>query len=404
MDRAWISPRQAGVHVDEDVALTHAAVWSCVRVISESIAALPWHCHQRTASGNEVINNDLDYLLHTQANGELSAFSWRETALANALLWGNAYAEIERAQGGQPMALWPIAPDKIHPDRTADGALWYVINGQPTLRHEQVYHLKGLGFDGLSGYSVVRHAARSVGIGIALDMMAAGTFANGLNPSLVIKNTGGREMSPDALDALYKQMADRFGGPGKAMKALYLGTGLEAQAITMPLDDAQFLESRKFQVSEIARWFRVPPHKLADLERATFSNIEHQALEFVSDTLLPWVRRLETEAEIKLIGRNNRYSGRLYTKINLAGLLRGDMKARYDSYAVGRQWGWLSANDVRELEDLNRIPGGDDYLAPMNMVPADMLRELNDTPAPPAPDPLDVPPEDRARSIVWNRA
>ncbi|MBP8284624.1 MAG: phage portal protein, partial [Chromatiaceae bacterium] len=374
-DRAYLSPRQAGVYVDEDRAMTHAAVWACVRIIAETIAALPWRVHQRTENGSELLENDLDYLLHVEPNDEQSALSFRETLLANALLWGNGYAEIEGTRT-TPKALWSVSPDKIHPDRTADGELWYIIEGQPVLRSNQVYHLKGLGFDGMAGHSVIRHAARSVGIGIALDIMAAGTFANGLNPSLLIKNTGGRELSADGVDALYDQLSRRFGGPGNAMKAMYLGTGLEAESVSMPLDDAQFLESRKFQVSEIARWFRVPPHKLADLDKATFSNIEHQSLEFVTDTLVPWVRRLETEAQIKLIGRNTRYSGRIYSKINLAGLLRGDLASRYQAYATARQWGWLSANDIRALEDLNRIPGGDEYLAPMNMVPADMLREI----------------------------
>lgn len=403
--RAYLSPRQAGVYVDEDRAMTHAAVWACVRIISESIGALPWRLYQRTENGSELLENDLDYLLHVEANDEQSALSFRETILANALLWGNGYAEID---GGQINAqkLWPIAPDRIHPDRTADGTLWYVVDGQPALPQRKVFHLKGLGFDGMAGHSVIRHAARSVGIGIALDVMAAGTFANGLNPSLLLKRTDNRELSPEAVEEMYAQLSRRFGGPNNAMKAMYLGAGMEAQAVGMPLDDAQFLESRKFQVAEIARWFRVPPHKLADLDKATFSNIEHQSLEFVTDTLVPWVRRLESEAQIKLLGRNTRYSGRVYSKINLAGLLRGDIASRYQAYAVGRQWGWLSANDIRALEDMNRIPGGDEYLAPMNMVPADLLRELAETPAPAqksSPD-LSAPVEDKLRSILWNRA
>lgn len=156
---------------------------------------------------------------------------------------------------------------------------------------------------------------------------------------------------------------------------------MEATVLEQPLEDLQFLESRKFQVTEIARWFRVPPHKLGDLERATFTNIEHQSLEFVTDTLVPWISRLETEAQIKLIGRNNR-AGRLYTKINVAGLLRGDIKSRYEAYGTGRDKGWLSANDIRELEDMNPVPGGDEYLVQSQMVPQDMLRDLANKPEP----------------------
>lgn len=397
--RVYVSPLQAGVHVDEDRAMTHSAVWACVRIISETIAALPWRVYRRTENGSELLDNDLDYLLQVQGNDEMSAMSVRENMLASALLWGNGYAEIETAQG-IPVALWPIAADRMHADRTQDGRLFYIVDGQPALRQDQVYHLKGLGHDGISGYSVIRQAARSVGIGLALDTMAAATFANGVNPSLILKNTNSKELSPEALEEMYKQLHRRFGGPANGGKAFYPGAGIEVQPIGMPLDDSQFLESRKFQISEIARWFRVPPHKLADLDKATFSNIEHQSLEFVTDTLIPWVRRLETEANTKLIGRNTRYSGRIYTKINLAGLLRGDLTSRYAAYATGRQWGWLSANDIRELEDLNKIPGGDEYLAPMNMIPADLLRE-NASKSPP-PDPLAIPPQDRVRSLLWN--
>jgi HK97 family phage portal protein len=163
------------------------------------------------------------------------------------------------------------------------------------------------------------------------------------------------------------------------------------KTIDLPLTSLQFLESRKFQVSEVARWFRVPPHKLADLERSTFSNIEHQSLEFVTDTLVPWITRLETEAQIKLVGRNNRM-GRIYTKINVNGLLRGDIKSRYEAYGVGRDKGWLSANDIRELEEMNPVSGGDEYLVQSQMVPQDMLREINKPQ--PIPEPQPIEPED----------
>ena len=408
-NRVYVGRTQAGVYVDEDKALSHAAVWACVRIISETIASLPWRVHQRTATGSEIQDSVLDYLLHVEASPEMSAFHLRETLLANALLWGNGYAEIERTNRGEPVNLWLHAPDKLTPDRMRDGSLWYVQDGAPVLAAADVFHLKGLGFDGLSGYSVVQNAARSIGIALAQDTVAAATFANGASPGGVITQKDGKALSKDAVENLLKVWEDRFKGPNNGAKVGYLDAGMEFTPMDLPLADAQFLESRKFQIAEIARWFRVPPHKLADLERATFSNIEHQALEFVTDTLVPWVRRLETEAQIKLIGRNNR-AGRVYTRINLAGLLRGDLTSRYQAYATGRQWGWLSANDIRALEDMNRIPGGDDYWAPVNMVPADMLREISEPQEPEEHaepddlDPLEVAPEDRARSIVWNRA
>jgi len=387
-NRALPPQRAAGMFVDEDRALSHSSVYASVRLISESIAALPWRLHRRlNPRGNEIVNNDLDYLIHVEASAENSAFVWRETILANALLWGNGYAEIERTASGEPWNLWLVSPDSLHPDRTQDGRLWYVNKGAPVLAAENVFHLRGLGFDGLQGYSVVRHAARSIGLGLALDQMAADTYANGAQPSVIITQASvGKPLSAEGVTNMIKSWEARFKGPGNGSRVGFLDAGLEAKQFGMPLTDQQFLESRRFQVSEIARWFRVPPHKLADLERATFSNIEHQGLEFVSDTLMPWIRRLETEAQIKLIGRNNR-SGKLYTKINVAALLRGDLPSRYTAYATGRQWGWLSANDVRELEDQNPVAGGDEYLAPMNMVPADMLRDL----AEPKPVQVDQP-------------
>jgi HK97 family phage portal protein len=397
-DRVWQGRQQAGVTVDEDRALTHAAVWGCVRIISETIAALPWRAHQRIGRGNELMDGSpLDYILHVQANPEMSAFSFRESRIAHALLWGNGYGEIERTNRGEAWNIWPVAPDKMHIDRTADGRLWGVVNGQPVLAYDDVFHLHGLGFDGLTGYSVVQHAAKTIGLGIALDSMAANTFQNGGFPGLVItQKEGGKALSPDGIKNLTESFERRFKGPNNAGKVGFLDASMEAKFLEQPLGDLQFLESRKFQVSEIARWFRVPPHKLADLERATFSNIEHQALEFVTDTLVPWITRLETEAQIKLIGRYNRM-GRVYTKINVGGLLRGDMASRFAAYAVGRQWGFLSANDIREKEDMNPVAGGDEYFAPMNMVPADMLREINKPK--PEPEPLAEPVQPTMRAV-----
>lgn len=395
-ERVYLGSRQAGVVVTEDRALTHAAVWACVRIIAESLAALPWRAHRRTEQGSALLDDSvLDYLLHVEANPETSALVFRETLLAHALVWGNGYAEIERDGRGEPLNIWQLPPDTLHPDRTADGRLWYVRDGAPVLEPRNVFHLHGLGFDGQIGYSPIKLAARSLGVGLALDSMAAATFANGAIPGGVIVQKEGKALSQEAVANLLKVWEERFKGPSNGYKVGYLDGGMEFQQFTMPLDDAQFLDSRKFQVSEVARWFRVPPHKLADLDRATFSNIEHQALEFVTDTLVPWARRLETEAQVKLIGRNNR-AGRVYTKINMAALLRGDLQSRYAAYATGRQWGWLSANDVRELEDLNKIKGGDDYLAPMNMVPSDLLRELSEPQPAPQPAQVPVPDEDPA--------
>lgn len=399
--RVYQGRQQAGVYVDADRALTYAAVWASVRIISETIAALPWRAHRRIGRGNEILDGDLDYILHVQANDEIAALNFRETALAHAILRGNAYAEIERTQRGDPWNMWPVAPDKMNPDRTSDGRLWYVMDGQPVLEPKNVFHLKGLGFDGLVGYPVIDHAAKSIGLGIALDTMAAATFQNGGVPGAVIHaKEGSKGLSPEGVANLLKSFEDRFKGPANTGKAMYLDGGMQLEKLDLPLTTMQFLESRQFQITEIARWFRVPPHKIADLTHATFTNIEHQSLEFVTDALMPWIGRLEAEAQIKLIGRNNRM-GRVYSRINVSALLRGDIKSRYDAYGIGRDKGWLSANDIREMEDMNPVPGGDEYLVQSQMVPQDMLREMNE--AKTAPDvtdpaePIETPAEPAAR-------
>lgn len=393
---AW-GGRQAGEWVNADSAMAIAAVWACVRVISETVAALPWQVIEkvqtRTGTRRERrSDSDQEWILATQANPELTAYAFRETLLAHALLWGNGYAEIERSADGRPQWLWPLTPDRVTPKRSATGGLEYEVNqggAQATIiPARDMFHLHGLGFDGTVGYSVIAVAARSLGLTLALERFGANFFANGAHPGAVLEHPG--KLSPEAHANLSKSVQEQISGKN-ALRPFILEEGMKWQAMTIPPEEAQFLESRRFQVAEVCRWFRVPPHMVADLDKATFSNIEHQAIEFVQHTLMPWCRRLETEADIKLFGAVNR--GRVYTKLQLAGLLRGDITSRYNAYATGRQWGWLSANDVREMEDLNGVAGGDEYLAPMNMVPQDMLRELAEAPEP-APVPQDDPEDD----------
>ncbi len=383
----------AGVQVTESNAMQISAVWGCVRVIAETIASLPWHviAKSRNATGRttrEVRSDDTAWLLQTQANPEMSAYAWRETVIAHALTWGNGYAEIERTPDGRPQWMWPISPDRVTPERMATGGLQYRIYAEGAeyiLPSADMYHLHGLGWDGLVGYSPVAMAAQSMGLSLALERFGAKFFGNGAHPGAVLEHPA--KLTPESYANLSKSVQEQISGDN-ALRPFILEEGMKWHGMTIPPEEAQFLESRRFQISEICRWFRVPPHMVADLDKATFSNIEHQAIEFVTHTLMPWCKRLESEADIKLFGRVNR--GTVYTKVNIGGLLRGDLPSRYAAYSTGRQWGWLSANDVREMEDLNPVPGGDEYLAPMNMVPADMLRELAEAPEPaPAPTPTE---------------
>jgi HK97 family phage portal protein len=372
------SRTESGVHVDARSALTLGAVWGCVRLISETLGALPMGVYEKRGRDRVYLaNNDINWLLSIQPNPEMTAMSFRELLTASALLRGNGYAEIQRTQDGRPYWLWPIAADRVTPTRDADtGDLLYRIRngmGQPdtVVLAADMLHIHGMGHDGLVGYSVVEMAARSIGMGIALDQYGSSFFRNGAHIGGVLEHPG--QLTEAAREALQNSLADKFSGALKAGKTIVLEEGMKYAKTTIPPNEAQFLESRAFSVEEICRWYGVPPHKLAVGDRATFASVEQLNIDFVQQTILPWAVRWEQEVNIKLFGRINR--GRLYSKLNLAALLRGDGKSRAEAYAIGRQWGWWSANDIRELEDLNPIDGGDEYLVPMNMTAADLLRE-----------------------------
>lgn len=360
---------RAGMHVDHDRALTYSALFAAVRVIAETVAILPWSVHRRTGGSHREIAtaHPTHYVLHRAPNPEMTPFSFKETMLAWALTWGNGYAEIERDRVGRVVALWPIPPDTCEPRRDREGRLYYRIynqrGGAVELDPSDVFHLHGLGYDGLQGYSVVSLMAKSIGLGLATEEYGSSFYANGATPNTALKHPG--KLSEDAYEHLKESLSEHT-GPGKAFKTMILEEGMSWASLGMPHHDAQFLETRKFQVTDIARWLRVPPHMIGDLERATFSNIEHQSQSFVSNAILPWTVRLEEEADRKLFGQNPR--GTLYSKINVNALLRGDTTARGDFYIKMLEHGVYSVNDVRELEDQDPIgPDGDKRLVQLNM-------------------------------------
>ncbi len=402
--RIFFSPKtNAGALVNHDTALNYAAVWACVRVITESLSQMAWHVFRQSGDARErMANHPADWVLSTQANQEMSAFTLREILVAWALTWGNGYAEIERDLAGRVAALWPIAPDRVRVDRDRSGQLVYdTLNKSApntVLLPSEMFHLHGLGFDGIQGYSVIGLARQSIGMGLAAEQYGSRLFANDSRPSGVLKHPGGMAtLSDPAIKRMKEDWQRIYAGQGQHEIAI-LEEGMEFQAIGIPPDDAQFLETRRFQIQEISRWFRVPPHKIADLSRATFSNIEHQAIEFVVDTLVPWAMRLEQEANIKLFGLNRQT---LFTKLNVASLLRGDQQSRYTAYSTGRQWGWLSVNDVRRLEDMNPLPShiGDVYLSPTNMTALPLIPSASPTVLS-GPQNRPVDPEDALRALL----
>jgi len=369
----------SGKPVNERSAMQMTAVYSCVRILAEAVAGLPLHLYRYTENGGKekAIDHPLYLLLHDEPNPEMSSFVFRETLMTHLLLWGNAYAQIIRNGKNEVIALYPLMPNKMEVDRDEHGQLYYKYQRSndeaPTMEGSSVIlkpcdvlHIPGLGFDGLVGYSPIAMAKNAIGMAIACEEFGAKFFANGAAPSGVLEHPGTIKDPSRVREAWQSQ----FGGSSNSGKVAVLEEGMKYTPISISPEQAQFLETRKFQINEIARIFRVPPHMVGDLEKSSFSNIEQQSLEFVKYTLDPWVIRWEQSIMRSLLTPEEKKT--YYAKFNLDGLLRGDYQSRMNGYAIGRQNGWMSANDIRELENLDRIPaeeGGDLYLINGNMLP-----------------------------------
>lgn len=351
-------------------AMQTSAVYACVRVIAETIASLPLNVFEVEGDGSrKAIEYPLQRLLHDEPNHEMTSFIWRETMLSHLLLWGNAYTQIIRNGRNGIIGLYPLLPDHMTVDRASNGELTYEYttnSGQAVrLRPEDVLHIPGLGFDGVMGYSPIAMEKNAIGLSVATEEYGGKFFANGARPSGVLTHphtVKDPKRLRDSWNAAY-------GGSGNSGRTVVLEEGMEYKPISMPNNEAQYLETRKFQVEEICRIYRVPPHMIGDLSHATFSNIEHQSISFAVHTIRPWLTRIEQAINRALIPEAEK--GRFYVQFNLDGLMRGDYKSRMEGYAIARQNGWMSANDIRQLERLNPIPaeqGGDEYLINGNMI------------------------------------
>lgn len=375
----YMGGSSAGKNVNERSAMQMTAVYSCVRILAEAVAGLPLHLYRYKEDGGKerAIDNNLYHLLHDEPNKEMSSFVFRETLMTHLLLWGNAYAQIIRNGKGEVVALYPLMPNKMQVDRDENGELYYIYTRSSDeaktmegvtvyLTPRDVLHIPGLGFDGLVGYSPIAMAKNAIGLAIATEEYGAKFFANGAAPSGVLEHPG----TIKDPSRLRENWNSTFGGSANSGKVAVLEEGMKYTPISISPEQAQFLETRKFQIDEIARIFRVPPHMVGDLEKSSFSNIEQQSLEFVKYTLDPWVIRWEQSLSRALLNEDEKR--KYFFKFNLEGLLRGDYESRMSGYAVARQNGWMSANDIRELENMDKIPaedGGDLYLINGNMLP-----------------------------------
>jgi HK97 family phage portal protein len=368
---------ESGASVTLSSATRLSAVWRAIGVLTDGIAALPLFVMERDkAKGRrKAVEHPLYNLLHLEPNFRHTSCTFRGLLQASAVTQGNAYAAIRRDGAGRVRELWPIVPRTVEPKVRPDGSLFYDVTLPGGQREpwetSEMLHVPGLGFDGLKGMSVIGAAREGIGMGLSAQKYGANLFARGGRVPGVIE-TQFQTLDADKRKNLEEGWYASVGGVDNYHKVALLPKGMTYKEIGIMPEDGQFLETRKFQVLEIARWFNVNPHKLFDYERATFTNFEQSSLVHIVDTLLPWVVRWEQELTRKLLSPGERE--RFFITFNMTGLLRADTTARGTFYSLGRQWGWFSANDVLELEDRPGIgPAGDVYLTPFNMTNAEDL-------------------------------
>lgn len=396
----------AGVPITSDTVLRNATAWACITYLARTVAQLPWRVMQDAgnASPRRAPMHPVERLIHTRPNPDMSSFAFRETMVGWAARYGNAVAEITVDNRNVPTALWPQHPQRVTFER--DGASGELLFGVQTngntryLRASQVYHVRGFG-EGAVGLDVVSYAAESLGWAQATELFGASFFGNGMNPSGFL-TTGGTKLTREAKDAIETELKNKHGGPRKGNKIVVLDGNLDFKKQSVEPDSAQFIETRQHQIEEVCRWFGVPPHKVMHMLRATFSNIEHQSIEVVVDSITPWALRFEQEADYKLFGANR---AGFFTKMDLKGLLRGDFKSRQEGLQLMRRNGVINANEWRRLEDLDEIGAdGDKYICEGNMTTLEQVGKqpvAKPAPADPQQDAAgDTPPEASADSPV----
>lgn len=357
----YFPKKRGGVVVTHEKALELATCFGCCRAISEDIAKLPWNVYAVNNNQRERLDGSrLHLLLDTRPNPNMTAFTFRETLMMWALTWGNGYAEIERDMIGRPIALWPIAPDRVQPRRDTNGTVYYEINnqhqGQTILEQRDMFHVHGIGWDGLEGYSTIALAAQTLGFALAAEEHGSNFFGNNTTIGLALKTD--MALGDQAYQRLKEELEGKTGS-ANAFQGMILEQGLDFAYPNMNMVDAQYVETRRATVEEICRWFRVPPHKVAELSRAHFANVENLNIDYATDTLMPWARRLEEEADWKLITSRARPE---YTKIALGEMMRGDSESRAKWYREMSQIGVFSINEIRAMEDMDPIgPEGDEH-------------------------------------------
>jgi len=364
----------SGVNVTPKRALEHTAVYACVNVLSESIGSLPFSVYKTETKNKKTYktketNHHLHFLLHDEPNPYMTAFTFFQLVMINLTLRGNFYAQIVRNNAGNIIGYYPLDNEKMQVVRLENGDVGYIYTssslGQIGLESKEVLHFIGMTLDGIIGLSPIAYNRHTIGASIAMETFGSTLFKNGATPSGVVSGKGVTSMSDTAFNRFKQSFKDSYQGMMNAGKPLILEDGFEFKPITISNRDGQYLESRKFTKSEIASMFRIPSHMINDLDKATFSNIEHQSMQFVVDALRPWIVRIEQEIKRKSFSDSDKKT--YYVKANMGALLRGDTSSRYSAYESAITKGcWMSRNEARELEDLNPIEGLDEMIVPLN--------------------------------------
>ena len=374
----------SGARVTSVTAMQMVAVFACINILARTVGSLPLHLYKRLSDGGKqkARKHPLYNLIRNLPNPEMPAMHFRSTLMGHLAGWGNCYSYIDWGPNGYPRAIWPIRPDRVQVRRVAGELVYrYYPNTDdkklmdnfivPT---ENMLHIPGFGFDGVLGYSPISLAREAIGLGLATEEFGARFFGAGTHPGMVVEHPN--KLSPTAHDNLKKSLTEKYSGLGQSHRLLILEEGMKASPITINPEDSQFLEVRKFQVNEIARLFLIPPHMIADLDRSTNNNIEHQGIEFVVHTMRPWFVLWEEQYNRVLLRSDERDT--YFFRFDVDELLRGDTASRYAAYAVARNNGWMNADEIRAKENMNAIPNGQGqmYLVPLNMIPTDMVGKL----------------------------
>lgn len=392
-----------GVRVTEQSAIQISTVFACLSVISKSLASSTWEVFEEEPDGGREMKSasNLYRLLNVDPNPEITAFCFREALLIAAALWGNGYAEIERDEVGRAVALWPLHPERVDPERDQDGRLVYKVwnqSGAATiLPARDVYHIHGPGIDGLVGYRLARLAERAFGHSIAAESFGLAFYGNGAQMGAVLESD--HNLTEEQIQGLQERLNEEHKGPTRSHKPLLLGGGLKWKQQAVEPEKAQFIETRHLSVEEICRYFGVPPHKIAHLLRATNNNIEHQGIEFVRDGLTPWAERLRQETEKKLRPANRRG---LRTRLALEWLAEGDAKVKAVADSTLVNAGIMSRNEVRKRRGLNTVPDGDKLTVQMNMTTLEKVGEDPVETEDPPPDDIEDDDDPQPLRVVEN--